>query len=302
LSKIAFVFPGQGAQYSGMGKSFYEGSDVAAKLFDELGGIRPNTSAQCFSGSAEELSQTINTQPCILAFELAATAALLEKGITPDFAAGFSLGEIAGVAAAGGLSPTDAFRLVVERAKLMQADAEKADSTMAAVLKLAPETLEGICAKFEGVYPVNYNCPGQITIACLRDALPDFTAAVKDAGGRVMPLKVGGGFHSPFMNDASAGFRKVLEAYDIKEFAVPLYSNTTALPYDGNPADILANQIINPVRWEQTIRNLADDGAEIFIEIGPGTVLSGFVKKTLPEAVTYSLNEFEQLAELATIK
>jgi [acyl-carrier-protein] S-malonyltransferase len=285
-----------------MGKSLYDGAEAAKKLFDELDEILPGTSALCFSGSAEELSQTINTQPCILAFELAATAALLDRGIVPDFAAGFSLGEIAGVAAAGGLSPVDAFRLVVERAKLMQADAEKVDSTMAAVLKLDAGTLEGICTKFEGVYPVNYNCPGQITIACLRDALPDFTTAVKESGGRIMPLKVGGGFHSPFMNDASAGFRKVLEDYDIKDFNIPMYSNTTALPYDGDPADILANQIINPVRWEQTIRNMVDKGVEVFIEIGPGTVLTGFIKKTIPEAITKNLSEFDQLGELDSLR
>ena len=281
MKKIAFVFAGQGAQYSGMGKSLYETSPAAKAVFDLCESIRPGTINQCFSGTEEELKETVNTQPCMFAVEVAAAEALREAGITADFAAGFSLGEIAALTYSGAVSVEDGFRIVCERARLMQAAAEKCDTSMAAVVKLDAETVEKLCAEHKEVYPVNYNCPGQIACAGLASSMADFSQAVKAAGGRALPLKVRGGFHSPFMTEASEGFASVLAGFEIAEPKMPLYSNRTGLPYaEGSVREGLAAQIASPVRWEDTVRHMIGEGVELFIEIGPGTTLSGLISKT----------------------
>ena len=281
IKKIVFVFAGQGAQFSGMGKPLYESSPAAKAVFDLCESIRPGTIAQCFGGSEEELKETVNTQPCMYAVEMAAAEALREAGVTASAAAGFSLGEIAALAYSGAVSVEDGFRIVCERAKLMQAAAEKCDTSMAAVVKLDAKSVEKLCAEHDGVYPVNYNCPGQIACAGLASSMADFSAAVKAAGGRALPLKVRGGFHSPFMAEASEGFAAVLEGFAIAEPKMPLYSNRTGLPYEsGSIREGLAAQISSPVRWEDTVRHMISEGAELFIEIGPGTTLSGLISKT----------------------
>ena len=301
MGQIAFVFPGQGAQFPGMGKSLFDGSPAARAVFERLDDIRPGTLEQCFFASPEVLAETKNTQPCLFACELAAAHALLDLGIAPDMVAGFSLGELAALTVSGVVSLEDGFRLVTARGQLMQSDAEKADSAMAAVLKLDTETVEALCRRFPQVYPVNYNCPGQITIACASEALAPFSAAVKEAGGRAMPLKVRGGFHSVFMADASQTFAEELRQYSLELPRIPLYSNFTSLPYEGDLSTLLSQQIRNPVRWESIIRNMIAAGADTFIEVGPGNVLTGLIKKIAPEVRTLNVSEVEHLAEIKEV-
>lgn len=295
---IAFVFAGQGAQYSGMGKTLYETSTAAKRVFDTCDSIRPGTSAQCFVGSEDELKETKNTQPCMFAVEMAAAEALREAGIVAGFTAGFSLGEIGALTYSGAVSLEDGFRIVCERAALMQKAAEKVDTSMAAVVKLPNEKVEELCAAHEQVYPVNYNCPGQVSCAGLTSSMAAFSADVKAAGGRAIPLKVKGGFHSPFMGEASEGFAKVLADIEIGEPAMPLYSNKTGKAYEsGTIRELLAAQISSPVRWEDTVRDMIGKGVDTFIEIGPGSTLSGLISKTDANVKTLQAGDAESLAK-----
>lgn len=279
MGRVAFVFSGQGDQYPGMGKSLYEEYESAKKVFQMCDGIRPGTSAQCFEGTEEELKNTKNTQPCLFAMELAGTEVLREKGIFPDVVAGFSLGEVVAATVAGVVDKETGFRLVCRRGELMQEAAEAHDTAMAAVVKLSTETVEELCGRFSDVYPVNFNCPGQITVSGLSSQMPEFSAAVKAAGGRALPLKVKGAFHSPFMNGASEAFAKELEKVDFQKGKTELYSNVTAEVYGDNAKELLASQICSPVRWENIIRNMIAAGVDTFIEIGPGKTLTNMTKK-----------------------
>lgn len=295
MGKIAFVFSGQGAQYSGMGQSLYEASPAAKAVFDLADSLRSGTSRQCFEGSPEELKQTINTQPCIYCVDLAAGSALREAGVRPDMLAGFSLGEIAALTFSGAAEAEAGFRLVCRRGELMQAEAERWDSLMVAVLKLDNSAVEDLCGKYERVYPVNYNCPGQLVVAGLRDEIEAFKADVKTAGGRALPLAVSAGFHSPFMSAAAEAFESELDGIQIVAPAVPLYSNYTADPYCGNIKSLLARQIESPVRWQETIENMIKAGADTFVELGPGKTLAGLIAKISGEVSVYNVEDKESL-------
>lgn len=295
MGKVAFVFPGQGAQHPGMGKDLAENSPAAAEVFRMADAIRPGTSEQCFRGSAEELTETKTTQPCMVAVELAAAAALRSAGVKADMAAGFSLGELSALSYTQVVDNSTSFALVCRRGQLMQEAAEKCDTSMAAVVKLQSETVEALCSQFEGVYPVNYNCPGQVTVAGLKSQMPAFSAAVKAAGGRALPLKVSGGFHSPFMAEAAEAFGQALEQAAFSESAIPLYSNVTGTVYDGDPRGLLRQQICSPVRWETIIRNMIAAGTDTFIEVGPGNVLQGLIKKIDPNVRVFGVSDAETL-------
>ena len=297
MGKIAFVFPGQGAQYPGMGQELTGISTAAAEVFRMADLARPGTAAQCFGGSVEELQETKTTQPCMFAVEMAAAAALREAGIQADMVAGFSLGELAALSYSRVVDQSTSFGLVCRRGELMQAAAEQADTSMAAVVKLSNEAVEEICARFPGVYPVNYNCPGQVTVAGLKAQMPAFSAAVKEAKGRALPLKVSGGFHSPFMAGAAAEFGKLLANIELKKPQIPLYSNVTGRPYEGDFADLLTRQICSPVRWEQTVRHMIGAGADTFIEVGPGNVLQGLIRKIDPTVRVLGVCDRESLEE-----
>ena len=291
MGKVAFVFSGQGDQYPGMGKELAEAYPAAEAVYAMCDQLRPGTSAQCFEGTAEELMETKNTQPCLFAMELAAAAVLTGRGIRPDVMAGFSLGEVAAATAAGVFDEETGFRLVCRRGELMQREAEKHDTAMAAVVKLTAEQVREVCAQFSDIYPVNFNCPGNITVSGLTSRMPEFFAAVKAAGGRAVPLKVKGGFHSPFMKDAAKAFREELAGVRIRRSAVPLYSNRTAQPYGDNAAELLCAQICSPVQWEKLIRNMIASGVDTFIEIGPGRTLTNMIKKIDPAVTARTFTE-----------
>ena len=289
---VAFVFSGQGDQFPGMGKSFYDASAGARAIFDGCDAIRPGTSGTCFSGTAEELKQTAVTQPCLFAMEMAAAAALREAGVIPDAVAGFSLGEVAAAAFAGIYDLETGFRLVCRRGELMQRESEKFDTSMAAVLKLSEAQVRALCGRYTDLYPVNFNCPGQITVSGLREQMAPFLADVKEAGGRGVPLKVSGAFHSPFMAEAAGAFRKELDAVELKAPRIPLYSDLTARPYEEDAAELLSKQICNPVRWETLVRNLIAAGIDTFVEIGPGKTLTNLIRKTDPAVRALTAGEY----------
>lgn len=292
MGKIAFVFSGQGDQFPGMGKDLADKYPSAKAVFDMCDGIRPGTSEQCFNGTEEELKETKNTQPCLFAMELAAANVLFDKGVEPEALAGFSLGEVTAATAAGIFDNETGFRLVCKRGELMQTEAEKFDTSMAAVVKLTPEQVQDVCAKYSDVYPVNFNCPGQITVSGLASQMKDFSADVKAAGGRALPLKLKGAFHSPFMNAASEAFRVELENAKINKGNITLYSDLTSMPYTDDVAELLSKQICSPVLWEKIVRNMIADGFDTFIEIGPGRTLTNMIKKISADVKAQTVEEY----------
>lgn len=297
MGKIAFLFAGQGAQYPGMGKSLTEISPKAASLFELADSIRPGTSRQCFEGDPAELTQTANTQPCVFTVDLAAAYALEEAGVHADVAAGFSLGEMAALTFAGSFSEKDGFSLVCRRGELMQEAAQEHPSAMAAVLKLKDETVEQLCAGFPDVYPVNYNCPGQLVVAGGTEHLDQFCELAAEAGGRAKKLAVGGGFHSPFMEQAASAYLQELLRIGVNPPRIPVYGNRTAAPYEENRETMLAEQMKNPVLWTKTVERMAADGVDTFVEVGPGKTLSGLVKRILPHAAVYRVEDAATLEE-----
>ena len=292
MGKIAFVFSGQGDQFPGMGKDLADKYPSAKAVFDMCDGIRPGTSEQCFNGTEEELKETKNTQPCLFAMELAAANVLFDKGVKPEALAGFSLGEVTAATAAGIFDNETGFRLVCKRGELMQTEAEKFDTSMAAVVKLTPEQVQDVCAKYSDVYPVNFNCPGQITVSGLASQMKDFSADVKAAGGRALPLKLKGAFHSPFMNAASEAFRVELENAKINKGNITLYSDLTSMPYTDDVAELLSKQIYALSQSEKIVRNMIADGFDTFIEIGPGRTLTNMIKKISADVKAQTVEEY----------
>ncbi len=297
MGGIAFVFPGQGAQYSGMGKSLYDHVPAARDIFERAEAIRPGTMRQCFEGPDEELVRTVNTQPCVFATELAAAEAARSFGLAGDAAAGFSMGELAALTYSGAVDFETGFRLICLRGSLMEKAARKVDTGMVAVLKLDADAVKQVCSRYEGVYPVNYNCPGQIAVAGLLSSMKSFMEGVKAAGGRAIPLNVSSAFHSPFMEGAAVEFGKEIRGLDFKAPDIPLYSNYTGGVYAGDFAALLSKQICNPLRWQTIVEGLLASGFDAFVEVGPGKTLSGFVAKTCPEAVTSHIEDMDSLIQ-----
>ncbi len=298
LPHLAVLFAGQGAQHPGMGQEIAQAEPAAQAVFAAADAVRPGTSDQCFTGTAEELALTQNTQPCVYTMDLACAAALTAHGVRPACVAGFSLGELAALTYAGALSVADGFSAVLARARLMEQACEDTPGSMVAVLKLDPETVEGLARQAGECWPVNYNSPRQTVVAGRPDAIQELQGLVREAGGRATPLAVSGAFHSPLMACASQQLLPVLQGMEIATPALDVWANTTAEPYPADRqtiAQLLANQASNPVRWTDTLRGMWDRGVTTFVEVGAGHVLTGLVKRTLPEAEAVSVETPDQL-------
>ena len=286
----AYVFPGQGSQFSGMGKDFYENNAQARALFDKANEILGfEITKVMFEGTDEELKQTNVTQPAIFLHSVILASTVAD--FAPEMVAGHSLGEFSALVAAGALSFEDALRLVAQRAAAMQRACELTPSTMAAVLGLDDEKIEQICASVEGevVVAANFNCPGQVVISGSHEGVRLAGEKLKEAGAkRVLPLPVGGAFHSPLMEPAREELAAAIENTQFTEPRCPIYQNVNAQAAT-DVATIKANlisQLTAPVRWTQSVKNMVVDGATEFVECGPGKVLQGLVKKIAPEAST----------------
>ncbi|MCY4780918.1 ACP S-malonyltransferase [Sphingobacterium sp. UT-1RO-CII-1] len=281
--KTAYVFPGQGAQFVGMGQDLYNSNEDCKALFEQANDILGfRITDLMFSGTDEDLKQTNVTQPAIFLHSVILAIALGD-GFKPAMVAGHSLGEFSALVAAGALSFEDGLKLVAQRANAMQKACELQPSTMAAILGLEDEVVENICKQVDDVVvAANYNCPGQLVISGSIAGVDKACALLTEAGAkRALKLNVGGAFHSPLMEPARVELQAAIEATEIKAPICPIYQNVDAKPHT-DPAEIKANliaQLTGAVRWTQTIQHILADGAEAFVEVGPGNVLQGLVKK-----------------------
>lgn len=296
MNKTAFIFPGQGAQKCGMGKDFYENSELAKEIFDtattELG---LDMTKLCFEEN-EQLDQTEYTQAAMVTACLAMTAEIEKRGLTPDVTAGLSLGEYCAISAAGGMQPKDAISLVRKRGILMQNTVPTGEGAMAAILGLDGETVEKVTEEIPGASVANYNCPGQIVITGEEAAVEKAGAALKEAGAkRVVPLKVSGPFHSAMLTGAGEKLAEVLENTKLQEFSIPYVTNVTAdyVTTTEPVKELLKKQVSSSVRWQQSIERLIADGYDEFVEIGPGHTLSGFMRKINRDVKTVSIEKLE---------
>lgn len=303
MGKVAFLFAGQGAQHPGMCADLIAAEPAAKAVFDAADAVRPGTTEQCLSGTKEELSQTINTQPCVFAADLACARALEAHGVRPDVVAGFSLGEVAALTFAGAYTDEQGFELVCHRAELMADAAEKNPGAMRAVVKLDAPTVERLAAEAAGddgaCWPVNYNSPLQTVVAGTSEACERLDALVKEARGRAMKVAVSGAFHSPFMAEAECGLAEYLaDGHAPALPSVDVIANRTGEPY---PADeegrsaLLSSQVANPVQWVRTLQAMAEMGVDTFVEVGPGKTLTGLVGRTLEGVTALPCETAEQL-------
>lgn len=304
MSKVAFVFPGQGAQYVGMGKDFYEQIPVSRKVYtiaSEVTGL--NLPGLCFKEN-EQIDITEYTQIAMLATEAAMLAALQEKGVKADVAAGLSLGEYGAILTAGAMSLEDVFRVVRQRGILMQ-KAVPTGGAMCAVLGMDGEKIAKICEETEVIVSVaNYNCPGQIVITGEEGAVAAAAEKLKEAGARrCIPLKVSGPFHSEMLKGAGEKLAGVLEDVELKEFSMPYVTNVTAdyVTDISEIKELLGRQVYSSVRWQQSVERMIADGVDTFIEIGPGRTLTGFLKKINKNVTGLHIEKVEELEEVVRL-
>ena len=297
MSRIAFLYPGQGAQEMGMAKDFYENSPEARELFDQASEMLDlDLCKLCFEEN-DLLDKTEYTQAAMVAACLAITGELKKRGLHPDMTAGLSLGEYCAIAAAGGMSDLDAVRTVRARGIFMEHAAPEGTGAMSAILGMENSSVEKVMQEIDGAYIANYNCPGQIVITGEKEAVERAGKALKEAGARkVLPLKVSGPFHSPMMENAGEKLKKVLEEVTLKKPSVPYVTNVTAeLVTENEPIrELLVKQVSSSVCWEQSIRNMIAEGIDTFVEIGPGKTLSSFMKKTDRNVTMYRVGTWEE--------
>ena len=298
MSKIAFIFPGQGAQKAGMGKDFYENSKTAAEVIDrasELLGL--DMKALCFEEN-DLLDQTEYTQAALVTVCMAMEKVLRERGLAPDVTAGLSLGEYCAIASAGGMSTENAITTVRKRGILMQNAVPGGQGAMAAVLGLDAGKIEEVLADRSGVMIANYNCPGQIVITGWKEDVEQAADALKEAGAkRVLPLNVSGPFHSSLLEQAGEELGKELEQVDFSDLQISYVTNVTAeyVTDITKTKELLARQVASSVRWQQSMELLIADGVDTFVEIGPGRTLAGFLRKINREVKVYNVGTWEDV-------
>ncbi|NOX38929.1 MAG: ACP S-malonyltransferase [Calditrichaeota bacterium] len=306
MGKVAFLFPGQGSQYVGMGKDLYEAFPLVREVYDVAEEILKLPIKQLsFDGPEEALTQTQYTQPAIFVHSVAVDRLLKEEeGIEPEGTAGHSLGEYSALVSAGAIAFEDALRLVKIRGELMQHAGEKNPGTMAAIMGASREQVEEICnraSQFGVVQPANFNSPGQIVISGSIEAVRKAMDIAREMGvRRVRELTVSGAFHSPLMKDALNGLVQALQEVEIRPARVPVYTNVEALPVT-DPEEIrelLLQQLLSPVQWENIIRQMVTDGYDTFYEVGPGKVLQGLQKRIVPEFPCLAVGDLEKLQSL----
>ena len=298
MSKIAFIFPGQGAQKAGMGKDFYENSKTAAEVIDrasELLGL--DMKALCLDEN-DLLDQTEYTQAALVTVCMAMEKVLRERGLAPDVTAGLSLGEYCAIASAGGMSTENAITTVRKRGILMQNAVPGGQGAMAAVLGLDAGKIEEVLADRSGVMIANYNCPGQIVITGWKEDVEQAADALKEAGAkRVLPLNVSGPFHSSILEQAGEELEKELEQVEFSDLQIPYVTNVTAeyVTDITKTKELLARQVASSVRWQQSMELLIADGVDTFVEIGPGRTLAGFLRKINREVKVYNVGTWEDV-------
>lgn len=302
MSKIAFIFPGQGAQVCGMGKDFYEQTETGKQVFDKatelLGFSMPEL---CFEEN-DRLDITEYTQAAMVTTSIAMMKVLEEKGIRPDVAAGLSLGEYCALAAAGVMSEEDAIKTVRQRGILMQEAVPVGEGAMAAILALDAAAIEEVTGPMEGVWIANYNCPGQIVISGRKEAVEEACEKLKAAGAkRAIMLNVSGPFHSGMLTGAGEELGKVLETVEIHEPKIPYVANVTAqYVREAAPVkELLMKQVSSSVRWQQSVEAMIADGVDTFIEIGPGKTLAGFMRKIDRSVKTLNVEKLEDIEKVA---
>lgn len=305
MGKTAFIFPGQGAQYIGMGKDFYEQILVSKEVFELASNVSGlDVAALCFEEN-DKINITEYTQIAMLAMEVAILKAIEERGYKPDVTAGLSLGEYGAITAAGVMSAEDVFKVVRKRGIYMQ-EAVPEGGAMVAVLGLDTAVIEEVCAKTEGVISIaNYNCPGQIVITGESGAAERAVQALKEAGAkRCVPLNVSGPFHSCMLEDAGEKLGHVLNQATVCDIRIPYLSNVTAdyVMDKEQVKPLLVRQVSSPVRWQQSVERMIADGVDIFVEIGPGKTLSGFMRKINKEVKTLNIEKVEDLEKLSALK
>ncbi len=288
MARIAFLFAGQGSQKIGMAKELYDNIPSVKVALDKIENMRKGTLYQMWDGSMEDLSQTINTQPCLFASGYAVAIALMEAGIMPDAVAGFSVGELPAMAVADVLSLEDAFNIVVNRAIFMHECTENIDTSMASIMKLDASQIQKLCDLYENVYPANYNTKYQTVISGSSEQIDDFIKSVKTKKASAVRLKTSGAFHSPYMQGARDNMEKYLKNIKFSKPSCDVYSNVTGEIYkDDEYANLLYEQVISPVLWEKTIHNMINDGVDTFIEMGVGKVLTRMINKIVKDEEKY---------------
>ena len=302
MSKIAFIFPGQGAQICGMGQDFYEQAETAKEIFDKASEILGFSMPELCFEKNDRLDITEYTQPAMVTASIAMMKVFMERtGITPSVAAGLSLGEYPAMAAAGVMSAEDAIRTVRQRGILMQEAVPAGVGAMSAVLAMDGEKIEEVIAPIDGVQIANYNCPGQIVISGKKEAVDEAAVKLKEAGAkRVLPLNVRGPFHSSLLEEAGEKRGVVLAQVEVHTPVIPYIANVTAgyVTDAGDVKPLLIKQVSSSVRWEQSIRRMLEDGVDTFIEIGPGRTLTGFMKKIDRNAKAMNIEKLEDIEKV----
>ena len=303
MSKIAFMFPGQGAQKAGMGKDFYEQSETARQVIDKASELLDiDMKELCFEEN-DRLDQTEYTQAALVTVCMAMEHVLRERGLKADVTAGLSLGEYCAIASAGGMSTEDAITTVRKRGILMQNAVPGGKGSMAAVLGLTGDVIGKAIEGIDGVSIANYNCPGQIVITGWKESVEKASEALKEAGAkRVLPLNVSGPFHSPMLTEAGEELGKVLENVEVSPLTIPYVTNVTA-EYVTDIAEtkaLLAKQVASSVRWQQSVENMIADGVDTFVEIGPGKTLAGFMRKINRDVKVYNVGTWEDVDKVVS--